>query len=144
MQADKKTETEVKAVLNSVAEAYAKRDIDRLLAAFAPDPDVVMYGTGVDEKRVGLAEIKTQAERDWSQTEAAAIQHETISISGAGSVAWASVDGAFKVTMGGQDMAMPARITYVLEKRNDQWLVVQAHFSVPMAGQEEGESFPTQ
>ena len=88
MKADNKTTTEVITVLNKLSEAYARRDLESLLAGFAPDPDVVMYGTGADEKRVGLAEIRAQAERDWSQTEAAAIKHDTVSVSATGSPAF--------------------------------------------------------
>ena len=40
---------------------HTQREIDRMLACFAPDPDVVLYGTGADEKRVGLGEIEAQA-----------------------------------------------------------------------------------
>jgi hypothetical protein len=39
-------------------------------------------------------------------------------------------------------VTLPARITFVLEKRGEEWLIVQAHFSFPAAGQAEGESFP--
>ena len=113
-----------------------------LRAAFAPDPDVVMYGTGADEKRVGLAQIQAQAERDWSQAEAAAVTYESIAVSAAGAVAWAAADAAFRLKAAGQEMTLPARITFVLEKREAQWLVVHAHFSVPAAGQAEGESYP--
>src|SRR5262245_57997334 len=67
MKADVKTETAVKAALDRVAEAYTKRDSDGLVACFAPDPDVIMYGTGADEKRIGREAIRMQAERDWSQ-----------------------------------------------------------------------------
>ena len=90
MKADVKTEAAVKSVLDKVAEGYAKRDLALLQAAFAPDPDVVMYGTGADEKRIGLAEIQVQAERDWSQTEAATVTYGWTSVSAAGSVAWVS------------------------------------------------------
>ena len=45
MKADAITEAAVKSVLDKVAEDYAKRDMALLQAAFAPDPDVVMYGT---------------------------------------------------------------------------------------------------
>jgi ketosteroid isomerase-like protein len=48
----------------------------------------------------------------------------------------------FKVKAGGQEMALPGRMTAVLEKRGDKWLFVQSHFSLPAAGQE-GESFPS-
>ena len=143
MKADAMTEAAVKAVLDQVAEGYVKRDLALLQAAFASDPDVVMYGTGIDEKRVGLAEIQAQAERDWSQAEATAVTYTWTSVSAAGSVAWAATDAAFNLKAGGQAMTLPARITFVLEKRGAQWLIVQAHFSFPAAGQTEGESFPT-
>ena len=144
MKADINTESAVKAVLNQVTESYAKRDLALLRAAFAPDPDVVMYGTGVDEKRVGLAEIQAQAQRDWSQADATAITYGWTSISVAGPVAWAAGDAAFKLKAGGQEMTLPARFTCVLEKRGQQWLIVQAHFSFPAGGQAEGESYPKQ
>ena len=144
MKADSMTETAVKAVLDKVAEGYAKRDPALLLSAFAPDPDVVMYGTGADEKRIGQAEIQAQAERDWSQAESAAVTYEWVSVSAAGSVAWAATDASFNLKADGQQMSLPARITFVLEKRGEQWLIVQAHFSFPAAGQGEGESFPTE
>jgi hypothetical protein len=143
MKADMGTEAAVKAVLDKVAEGYAKRDLALMQSAFAADPDVVMYGTGADEKRVGMAAIKTQIERDWSQSEAVRIKYGWTSVSAAGPVAWAAADAAFNLKAGGQELTLPARITFVLEKRFEKWLIVQAHFSFPTPGQGEGESFPT-
>lgn len=143
MKADAMTEAAVKAVLDKYAEGYAKRDLALVRATFAPDPDVVMYGTGADEKRVGLVEIQAQVERDWSQSEAVSVTFGWTSISAAGSVAWVAADGACNVKTGGQEMTLPARITVVLEKRGVQWLIVHFHFSFPAAAQVEGESFPT-
>ena len=142
MKADSETQAAVKAVMDRFADAYARRDMDGLLALLAPDPDVVLYGTGADEKRVGRAEIRAQAERDWSQTEAAAFAYEWTSISAAGSVAWAAADMTFGVKGGGQEMTLPARCTMVLEKRGGEWLITQMHVSFPAAGQAEGESWP--
>jgi ketosteroid isomerase-like protein len=116
--------------------------VETLLSAFAPDPDVVMFGTGADEKRVGPAEIRAQAERDWSQTEAASMSYGWTSVSAAGDVAWVSSDLTFALRAGGQAMQMRARLTAVLERREGSWLIVQAHFSLPAAGQEEGQSVP--
>jgi len=143
MKADATTEAAVKAVLDKFSESYAKRDLQTLLALFAPDPDLVLYGTGADEKRIGLAELKVQVERDWSQSDAASMLFGWTSVSAAGSVAWVATDGAFEVQAGGQEMTLPARLTCVLERRGNQWLIVQAHFSVPFGQQSEGESFPT-
>jgi ketosteroid isomerase-like protein len=142
MKADSTTEAAVKAALDKMAEAYAKRDLALLRAAFAPDPDVVMYGTGADEKRVGLAQVQAQAERDWSQNEAATVTFGWSSVSATGSVAWVAADATFSFKAGGQAMSLPARTTFVLEKRGEKWLIVQAHFSFPAPGQTQGEAFP--
>ncbi len=141
MKADAKTEAAVKAVLNKLADGYTRRDLETLVAIFAPDPDNIMFGTQADEKRIGLAEIKAQAERDWSQTEANSIEYEWTSISAANGVAWVAADMTFEVKAEGQEMTLPGRLTAVLEQRGDQWLIVQSHFSLPAPGQE-GESFP--
>lgn len=144
MKADATTYNAVKAALNDWADSYTRRDIKRMLAGVAPDLDVVMYGTGEDEKRISLSEIQAQAERDWSQTDAASFVFAEPMISAAGSVAWAAADMSFNVEVGGQSMSFPGRFTGVFEKRGDKWLVVQAHFSLPAAGQEEGDSVPGQ
>jgi ketosteroid isomerase-like protein len=144
MKADAATEAAVLAVLNKFGEAYAKRDVEGLLALVAPDPDVVMYGTGADEKRIGRAGIQAQAERDWAQTEAAALTTEWTSISATDPVAWVAADATFTVRAGGQALSFPTRVTLVLEHRGAQWLIVQGHFSFPAAEQAEGESFPTE
>lgn len=142
MRADTTTAAAVKATLDKIAQAYAERDLDLLRSAVARDPDVIMYGTGADEKRVGRAEIERQAQRDWSQTDSSEIRYGWMSISSAGNVAWAATDATFELSVDGQALSFPARITVVLEKRGDQWLMVQSHFSFPAAGQEEGEAFP--
>jgi hypothetical protein len=111
------------------------------MACFAPDADVVMYGTGADEKRVGPDQIRLQAERDWSQSDEVSLGLDWVSVSAAGPVAWAAVDATFSVRAGGESMSFPARLTTVLENRSGDWLLVQAHFSFPAAGQEEGQSF---
>jgi uncharacterized protein (TIGR02246 family) len=144
MKADAATETTVKAVLNKVADGYARRDMAHVKSAFASDPDVMMYGTGADEKRVGLAQIQAQVERDWSQSESTNLTYKWTHVSAAGSVAWVAADVAFNLKGGGQQMTLPARVTFVLEKRGNEWLIQQGHFSFPAAGEAEGESFPSQ
>jgi ketosteroid isomerase-like protein len=141
MKADSRTEAEVQAALRELAEAYRGRTLERALACFASDADVVMYGTGADEKRVGLREIRAQVERDWEQTESTVLTYEWVSVSAVDRLAWAAVDGRFQIRAGGEAMTLPARITVVFENREGKWLIVQAHFSVPAASQDEGSSF---
>src|SRR5260370_15888085 len=57
MKADAQTEAALMATLEQFKQAYEQRDMEHLLALFAPDPDVILIGTGADEKCVGLAEI---------------------------------------------------------------------------------------
>jgi ketosteroid isomerase-like protein len=123
-------------------DSYQRQDMDALLACFMPNGDTVMYGTGADEKRIGLDEIRAQAQRDWSQTDAIALDFDWMSISAAGPVAWTAMDGRFEIRANGQSMRMPARLTMVLEKQDDEWRIAQAHFSTPAAGQAEGDSIP--
>lgn len=108
---------------------------------FASDADVLVYGTGADEKRLGAEQIGSQAERDWAQTESASIALDWISVSAAGEVAWAAVDGAFNLRADGKELALPARMTFILERREGRWVIVHAHFSIPSASQQEGQSF---
>ena len=143
MKANTQTYSDIKAALDDWADSYIRRDIKHLLSCMAPDNDVLMYGTGADEKRIGLNAIRAQAERDWAQTDASAFVLQQPMISSSGSVAWASADLSFEAEAQGQKMAFPGRFTGVFENRNGKWLVVQVHFSLP-AAQAEGESVPNQ
>ena len=143
MNADEQTTSEVKKVLIHFGEAFSRRDMGRQSALLAPDPDVTFFGTGADEERVGLSEIKDQILRDWAQSESAFIDWTQLSVSAQGNVAWVAAHVTLKARASGREMAFPGRITVVMDKRDGQWLIVQWHMSVPMAGQEEGHSFPS-
>jgi ketosteroid isomerase-like protein len=143
MKADAQTEAALMATFEQFKQAYEQRDIEHLLALWAPDPDVVLIGTGADEKCVGLAEIQKQAERDWAQSVAFSLEWGWFSVSATGSVAWVAADAVGYVKAGGQEMHLPLRLTAVLEHRGAKWLWVQAHVSMPSPEQAEGESFPT-
>lgn len=132
------------AVLNRLIKAYKKRDLDGALALYAPDPDLVTIGTGVDEKRIGMAERRAQLERDFAQVEDISVQLGWYSVSAAGSVAWVASDVVARGKIGGQEISTPMRATFVLEQRGGRWLIVQSHISLPAAKQKEGESWPTQ
>jgi uncharacterized protein (TIGR02246 family) len=132
MRADSATESAVRAVLDALAEVYITRDAAVMRGIFAPDPDVVMYTPGVDAV-IGLEAIVAKAERDWARSEAASLSYGWMSIGSAGPVAWAATDADFSVTAGGEQMTIPARITFVLERRAERWLIQQAHYSFTTA-----------
>lgn len=144
MKPDAATERVVLDALGAVLEAYRSRDADRLVALTAPDADVVLIGTGADERRVGAAELRLQAERDWSQSDSAAFELTWTSVSAAGVVAWVAGEGVVRVLAGGQEVVLPVRLTTVFEQRGGQWLLVHMHGSFPASEQGEGESWPTE
>lgn len=87
MKADKKTEAEVITIINGFIGAYTRHDVEGTLAFLTPDPDLLLIGTGVDEKIVGIEQARAQIERDYEQTDDISIKLEPLAISSAGPVA---------------------------------------------------------
>jgi ketosteroid isomerase-like protein len=141
MTADSQTQDEVLAALQGMTDAYQKRDIGAVMAAFGSDPDVMLFGTGADEVRRGKDAIRTQVQRDWGQSDEISLALRWGNISAAGDVAWAWAEGSFDFRAGDVEGSLPARLSAVLERRDGQWLIVHSHFSTPAAEQVEGESF---
>lgn len=125
------------------AEAYARRDLQAVLALFADDRDVVFIGTGSDERRVGLVEVRQHIKRNLEQSSQLFFRFDWVRASATGPVAWVAAEGAMQAEVGPQEIEAPVRFTGVLEIVHGDWLLVQAHLSLPAAGQEVGRSFPT-
>ncbi len=142
MKADSKTQSEVSAVLKQMFDAYKRRDLSGMLAVMAPDPDVVVIGSGEDEQNIGPGEFGKSAKRDWAQSESASVNFKEPKVSMAGSVSWFAVDVTFQFTIQGKESKLPGRMTGVLEKRTGKWLLMQLHFSTPSGEQEHGHSWP--
>jgi ketosteroid isomerase-like protein len=135
-------EAKVIGTLNEALGAWEARDAVAMMSYFAPSPTLVIYGTGADEKRIGLEEARYQAERDFAQSESlgATLDWNLVGISG--NVAWTASDVTIRFKAPGQpEMQFPARLTTVLQEYDGRWLFEQFHLSVAATGQEEGESF---
>lgn len=142
MQNDSTIYDSVMRAMQTWQTAYSDRDIERLLASVAKSDSVLLYGTGADEKRIGRAEMRLQAERDWSQTEAASFEVIGEPVIGAtDSAAWVGADVMFNGTVGDQTYSFPGRLTCVFVREGGDWRMVQFHASLP-ANQPEGESVP--
>jgi len=143
MRADAKTEAAVMNVVQQCFKAFTKKDIDSILAFFTPDPDVILIGTGVDEKCVGLDEVRNILGRSFAQFEEASFEFGWHSVSAAGPVAMVAADVNLYVKTNDQQITEKMRLTVVLEQRGDRWLIIQWHDSLPAAGQKEGQAFAT-
>lgn len=142
MKADKKTEAEVMAAIESFLNAYTRRDIKAILAHMAPDPDLTLFGTGRDEKAIGIAAMREQLKSEFEQVDEMAVDLPWLSLSAAGAVAWMAADSTWRIRAGGQDVSFYRRWTLVLERRRGKWLVVQSHLSAPAGAQDAGQSSP--
>ena len=64
-------------------------------------------------------------------------REETFQLHSRGGVAWFSTVFDIEISVGGERAILEGlRTTGVLEKRNDDWVIVQAHTSVPVASQQ--------
>ena len=133
MKADAPTEAAVLAAFEAFQQASGQQDLERLLALFAPDADLVLIGTGADELAVGVAEVKKLYEREVAHGLPTSWEVVWSSVSAAGSVAWMAMHGVMHIGAAGQESHVPLRITAVLEQRGGKWLVVQGHTSMPAA-----------
>ena len=143
MKADLKTESEVMSEVKQFFKEFAAKDLDAVMASFAPDPDVVVIGTGADERGIGLNEVRAIFERAFSQFDEASFDFGWHSVSVVGPLALLATDVALIVIANGREVSQHIRLTCVLEKRGDRWLVLQSHDSVPDREQAEGEAFPS-
>jgi ketosteroid isomerase-like protein len=142
MEADAKTKADILKTIREMGKAYGRLDAEGVLAFYAPDPDLVVIGSGADEVYVGPKQAKRGLRRDLSQAFRVKVRLSKVRLSAAGKVAWLAANCRFTAHVAGCDVVMDGRLTAVLEKRKGRWLIVQYHFSMPYAGQAAGQSFP--
>ena len=142
MKADDATTAAILEVTRSFMAAYEAKDVDGVMAHIAPDDDVVLIGTGEDEKRVGPAQVRLQVERDHEQTEKIAMRLSDPVVSARGEVAWLTGDVRFDGVADDEAFTIGGRMTAVFENRGGTWLLVNSHYSAPLADQAAGDSFP--
>ena len=131
-------EAAVKAVVNQLWQAWETGDINLVSELIAHDPDIVIFGTDAAERWVGYDEIRTAMEQQFAAMESVhpTVYDEVFKIHDSGDVAWgSSVADITGVSMGEDFEIVGLRFSAVLEKRDGKWVIVQAHFSVPVEGQ---------
>jgi len=125
----------VKEGIDAWIKAVEGRSISLLPKAVCQDADSVWIGAGMDEWLVGYEAL----EQAMSAQNAALtdihidVTQETIHISHQEDMAWATNQWVFNARMGDQAIALPLRCTWILEKRQDRWVIVHFHKSAGMA-----------
>lgn len=101
-----------------------------------------MWGTGVDEYRVGLKELTAQFNRDFSQSEKSEIQMISFASNTAESL-WAAAICNTKITINAKEYFFEnLRITIIIEKEEGAWKISHMHASFPDYRNPENCSFP--
>jgi ketosteroid isomerase-like protein len=142
MKLTKETELGVLSTLDKVAEAFEERDLDKMMSLFSNDEDIIVIGTGTDEKKVGKSEVRSLFKRDWAQSEASSIVYNWKSISAERKFAWATVEAAFYARLGSREIHLPTRLTIIMKKLGKEWKILHWHASLPAFGQQIGEAWP--
>lgn len=141
MKADQRTQTEVIQAFKGMFEAYKKKDLQATLSFWAPDPDVVIIGTGTDEKGTGLKHLTESLTRDFAQGDVVSIGVKDFSVSSSGVVAWFASDVTFHVKTVDSEFDLSTRLTGVMERVGGRWLWMQMHVSTPDRDQKKGKSW---
>ena len=126
----------VSEVVDRYLEAYAKRDIDAFGKTLAQDNDSLGIGTDEGEYWKGWTTIRNVAEKQFGAIREVNWKRgqPQLRFSRDGNVAWYAEEMVGDFLSGDKKTSCNLRFTAVLEKRNNQWVIVQFHRSVPVKG----------
>jgi ketosteroid isomerase-like protein len=123
-------------VLEKYVIANEKQDIDLVHEIWAPQPDIVVFGTNSDEKLLGWESIREALQRQFNTFEDTyiSVRDQVISINETGNTAWFSEVMNYNYIYKGEARQFEGlRFTGVLQKTNGDWYIVQSHVSIPGA-----------
>lgn len=127
---DAPIESELVGVLESFCAGFADRDAEAVMRLFGPDPDVVVVTSEGSVLR-GHVALKRFLDRYVTGRTTYSWEWDRHDVSTAGSVAWLLAEGTETAATGGRLEQYPYRMTIVLERHEDRWLLTQVHGSSP-------------
>lgn len=121
-------------------DGYKARDLAFLLHLFTQN--INMWGSGLDEYRIGLNQAEAQIKRDWSQSEKAEIEIVSFVPTSMGAL-WAAAICKARVTIEGKEFIFDdLRGTIIVEKEQGCWKISHMHASFPDYRNAPNGSFP--
>lgn len=125
---------ELTGILSRLSAAIAQGDATRVLAEFAAGKDVVMFGSEEAETAYGHEEIATLWRRVLSRGQRYEWRWSDQTVTRRGAVAWLSATATVTLEeSSGAMRGIPYRLTLVLVREADRWVIVQYHGSEPAA-----------
>jgi len=140
VETDAQAEAErARAVVEDFWRAISAQDLDLLSRVVARDEELVVFGTDATERWIGSSAFLSAEEQMMQAFDVESLdrREETFQMHPHGGVAWFSTVFDIKISVDGDSASLRGlRTTGVLEKRNDDWVIVQAHTSAPITGQQ--------
>ena len=124
----------VEQVLYKYAEAWRLKDMDLFSRLFSNDTDMIIFDGNSSERFVGWMTWKERLLEHFGLFHNVNISYENVNVNvgQSGQFAWLSCIANTNYTYKGKPKIMSGlRMTWVLEKRNKNWIIVHAHFSFP-------------
>lgn len=124
--------------IEDVLEAYVlaneNQDFDLTEKIWAPDSDIILYGTDSDERLMGWTNIRSAFRTQFSQIQETYISasDQFIKLNECGNTAWFAETLDYNFVYKGEARSYEGmRFTGVVVKIDDEWRFVQAHLSLP-------------
>ncbi len=121
-------------VLEKYVIANENQDLSMIEQIWAPDNDIILFGTNSEEKLMGWNNIKKAIQNQFKAISETYIspQQQYIKIGPDQKTAWFAEILNYNFVYKGKAHSFEGlRFTGVLEKRKDGWKIVQAHLSIP-------------
>ncbi len=124
-------------VLMDLVRANAEKDLSRMAAMMAQDPDAVGYSIG-GRKYIGWTDFAREMQREFESVARLEIPITELKVWQAGDIAWFTMELDYIRYVGhGKDetrTSLPLRETGVLARRQGKWILVSWHESFRNAG----------
>ncbi len=128
----------VKHVLDRFGRMWEDESMETFAEIIAHDPNIVVIGTDTAEYLVGYAAFHDAREAQFESFDNVEfhVDNQRIRLSDSGNTAWFTEEfDLFTIAEGTPVSLSNLRLSGVLERRDGQWVIVQLHTSVPVAGQ---------
>lgn len=135
VESDKKADlAAIENLLENYILANENQDFDLIKKIWAPDDDIILYGTDSDERLMGWTNIESAIKEQFGYITDTYISasNQFIKLNCTGNTAWFAETLNYNYMYKGHAHSYEGlRFTGVVEKINDNWVLVQAHLSVP-------------
>ena len=127
---DAPTEAELIGVLERFCSGFAERDTEAVMSIFGPDPDVVVV-TSEEWLLRGPAQLKRFLDRYADGATTYTWKWDRHDVHATGAVAWLLAEGTETALTDGRVKKHPYRMTMVLVRHENRWVLMQVHGSAP-------------